>query len=154
MVLPTRNEGALIGRKVAALPDYVDHIVVVDDASADDTAERASVAALGRPDFSLVVHDARKGRRAALASGVQRASQGRPDLIVTTGDRRAEPLELADLLDALLASDRTRLRAAGGTTAIRREALEDRRRRGLRGLWSDYVLRHRVRKAGPATEIA
>ena len=34
------NEATQIGQVLKTIPDYVDHVVVVDDASTDDTAER------------------------------------------------------------------------------------------------------------------
>ncbi len=39
VVAPAYNEETLIGRIIETMLDYVDHIVVVDDASQDGTAE-------------------------------------------------------------------------------------------------------------------
>ena len=37
IVVPAHNEERLIARTVATMPDFVDHIIVVDDASSDGT---------------------------------------------------------------------------------------------------------------------
>jgi len=39
VVVPAYNEESLIGRVIETLPEWVDHIIVVDDASRDGTAE-------------------------------------------------------------------------------------------------------------------
>lgn len=107
VVIPAHNEETLIGRTVSTLPDFVDHVVVVDDGSSDRTAERASVAAIARPDFSLVVHPENRGVGAAIASGYRRALQLRADLAVVVGaDAQMDPTDMAPLLDALISSDR------------------------------------------------
>ncbi len=106
VVVPALNEETLIGRTVATLPDFVDHVVVVDDGSTDRTAERASVAAIARPDFSLMIHPKNRGVGAAIASGYRRALQLRADLVVVVGaDAQMDPADMAPMLDALLASD-------------------------------------------------
>ncbi|MGH3472395.1 MAG: glycosyltransferase, partial [Nocardioidaceae bacterium] len=41
VVVPAHNEQRLISRVIETMPDFVDHIVVVDDASTDDTGHAA-----------------------------------------------------------------------------------------------------------------
>ena len=38
VVIPAYNEELLIAKVIHSMPDFVDHIVVVDDCSTDDTA--------------------------------------------------------------------------------------------------------------------
>ena len=39
VVVPAYNEEKLIGKVLKTIPDFIDHIVVVDDASTDQTGE-------------------------------------------------------------------------------------------------------------------
>ena len=41
VLIPAYNEGSQISRVLDSVPDYVDQIVVIDDASTDDTAAEA-----------------------------------------------------------------------------------------------------------------
>ena len=38
VVVPAYNEAGKIARTIRSIPGFVDHVLVVDDASADDTA--------------------------------------------------------------------------------------------------------------------
>ena len=44
VVVPAYREQRLIGRTLRGVPDYVDHVVVVDDGSPDQTSEAARAA--------------------------------------------------------------------------------------------------------------
>jgi len=39
VVVPAHNEELLIGRVIDTMPDFVDHIIIVDDTSTDQTVE-------------------------------------------------------------------------------------------------------------------
>ena len=41
VVVPAKNERARIARVVTTLPSWVDRVIVIDDASTDDTAAQA-----------------------------------------------------------------------------------------------------------------
>ena len=41
VVIPALNEAAAIGRVIAEIPDWVDHIVVADNGSSDGTGDVA-----------------------------------------------------------------------------------------------------------------
>jgi glycosyltransferase involved in cell wall biosynthesis len=44
VVVPAYDEEALVGSTVEGIPDFVDRIIVVDDGSKDETADRAQTA--------------------------------------------------------------------------------------------------------------
>ncbi len=100
VVVPAFEEAPRIGRVVGTLPDFVDHAVVVDDASSDGTAEAARA---GRdPRVVVVRHEANRGVGAAIATGYRRALsiQGGPRdaFVVMAGDGQMDPDDLPGLV--------------------------------------------------------
>jgi len=90
VVIAAYNEAKVIARVVGevALRGY--HVVVVDDGSADDTADRAASAA------AVVRHPVNLGQGAALQTGIDYALQQGADAIVTfdaDGQHRATDIE-------------------------------------------------------------
>jgi glycosyltransferase involved in cell wall biosynthesis len=97
VVVPAFNEEALVGATVAGIPSFVDRIVVVDDASADATAER--VRALADSRVELVTHERNLGVGAAIVTGYRRALAQRVDVTaVMAGDNQMDPEELEGLV--------------------------------------------------------
>ena len=72
VVIPALNEEPAIGQVIAAIPAWIDRIVVVDNASTDRTAEVA------RQAGALVVHEPQRGYGAACLAGI---AQAREDLL-------------------------------------------------------------------------
>ena len=54
VVIPAFNERHKIAGTVATVPDFADPIIVIDDASLDDTSRQAELAALGRGEPARV----------------------------------------------------------------------------------------------------
>ena len=99
VVVPAFNESQAIGTTIATMPAIVDHVIVVDDASRDDTAERARAA---RPDVELIRHPANRGVGAAIATGYRRALELAADVaVVMAGDGQMDPSDLPALLDPI-----------------------------------------------------
>lgn len=99
VVLPAYNEARAIGAAVATIPDFVDSVIVVDDASADATADRARDAGAGRAGFEVVRHAANKGVGAAIVTGYRRGvAVGADALAVMAGDGQMDPADLPALL--------------------------------------------------------
>jgi glycosyltransferase involved in cell wall biosynthesis len=80
IIICTRNAALRIGQLVSALCRQIPgpktaHIVLVDNASCDDTADRAFSAALsaGKPDLLTVVSEKNPGKTHALNAGLERA---------------------------------------------------------------------------------
>ncbi|MDX2287329.1 MAG: glycosyltransferase family 2 protein [Hyphomicrobiaceae bacterium] len=97
VVIPARNEEAAIGTVVAAIPSWVDRVIVVDNGSTDATAERA------RGAGATVVTEPEPGYGAACLAGI--AALGDVDILVfCDGDAADHPEDMADLVDPILAS--------------------------------------------------
>ena len=101
VVVPAFNESQAIGDTVATMPALVDHVVVVDDASLDDTADRARAA---RADVEVLRHATNRGVGAAIATGYRRALELGADVaVVMAGDGQMDPGDLPALLDPIAA---------------------------------------------------
>ncbi|HYC78878.1 MAG TPA: glycosyltransferase family 2 protein, partial [Planctomycetota bacterium] len=102
-VVPAFDEERLIARTLAGVPDFVDRVVVVDDASRDATAARARAA--GGARTQVVRRTENGGVGAAIVDGYRAflAAGGAPGdaCVVMAGDAQMDPADLPALLDAL-----------------------------------------------------
>jgi glycosyltransferase involved in cell wall biosynthesis len=80
VILPAHNEAAHIGDVVAGLPRWVQHVIVVDDRSTDDTC--AVVEGLGDSRVTLVKHETNTGVGGAMVSGYKRGIELGCDILV------------------------------------------------------------------------
>jgi glycosyltransferase involved in cell wall biosynthesis len=97
-IVPAYNEDEMITSVIETMPEYVDHIVVVDDGSPDDTS--AAALRIGDPRVTLVRHDVNRGVGAAIVTGHQTAIGLNSDVnVVMAGDAQMDPAYLPDLLD-------------------------------------------------------
>ncbi len=104
VVVPAHDEARLIARTIETIPHYVDHVVVVDDASTDGTAGR--VEALCDPRVELVCHLENRGVGAAIASGYRRAfAAGAHVAAVMAGDGQMDPRDLEALITPVLSGE-------------------------------------------------
>jgi len=95
VVVPAFDEEALVGSTVAEIPAFVDRIIVVDDASKDATAERASAA---NPRVEVIRHERNRGVGAAIVTGYKRAAEERIDVTcVMAADGQMDPGDLEQL---------------------------------------------------------
>lgn len=94
VIVPAYNESRLIGRVITTMPDFVDQVVVIDDASTDGTAEVARAAdEQGRVD--LLIHDENRGLGQSLIDGYRRAQELGCDVVaVMAGDAQMAPDDL------------------------------------------------------------
>lgn len=101
VVVPAHNEERFIAQVILTMPRFVDHIIVVDDASQDSTA--AVVAAATADPRVLVLRTPRKlGVGGAMQLGYQKALELDVDLIAKMdGDGQMPPEHLSSLLDAI-----------------------------------------------------
>ena len=109
LVLPCRDEAVALPALLASVPQNFD-VIVVDNGSADDTADVAE--RLG----ATVVHESQPGYGAAIHSGLLAS---KADYVaVIDGDGSMDPRELEPLLDAVASGAVTM--AAGRRRPVRR----------------------------------
>jgi glycosyltransferase involved in cell wall biosynthesis len=93
VVVPAYNEERLIVETLAGIPVFVDRVLVVDDRSRDETAQRARET--GDPRVEVIVHGENGGVGAAIVTGYKRARDERMDVTaVMAGDNQMDPAEL------------------------------------------------------------
>src|SRR4051812_10963322 len=104
VVVPAFNEERLIARTLRTLPSFVCHVVVVDGASSDRTAETAL--ALGDPRVEVIRHAHNRGVGAAITTGYRAAfARGADVCAVMAGDARMDPKDLSMLIAPVLRGD-------------------------------------------------
>lgn len=100
VVVPAYNEERQIGRVIETIPQYVDHIVVVDDCSTDQTFEKAKQYASKDCRTVLLRHDVNQGVGGAIASGYKWCRDQDVDVaVVMAGDGQMDPEDMPLLLD-------------------------------------------------------
>jgi glycosyltransferase involved in cell wall biosynthesis len=98
VVVPAYNEEKLLPAMIAGVPDFVDRIYVVDDASRDGTAESAR--RVGDSRVVVIEHERNRGVGAAIATGYKRAIAERIDVTcVMAADGQMDPEDLAHLVE-------------------------------------------------------
>ena len=92
VVVPAYDEEKLIGTTLGTIPDFVDKVYVVDDASRDGTAERARA---GGERVEVVAHEKNQGVGASIVTGYKRALADEIDVTaVMAGDNQMDPADL------------------------------------------------------------
>jgi len=98
VVVPAYDEEKLLPETVAGIPEFVDRIYVVDDASRDATAERARAAADER--FLVIEHERNRGVGAAIVTGYKQAIADRIDVTcVMAADNQMDPADLRAIVE-------------------------------------------------------
>lgn len=101
VVVPAFNEERLIESTIAAIPDFVDAIFVVDDASTDSTPNRLKQ--IVDPRMTVITHRSNTGVGGAVLDGHRAALEGGFDIsVVMAGDGQMPPEFLPELLRPII----------------------------------------------------
>jgi len=107
IVIPAYNEEKQIGTVVSNIPEWVDYIVIVNDASTDKTGWVVRQLQVLDARIVLIEHEINAGCGGSLASGYLWARKKGCDIAVRMdGDGQMDPEELTHLLDPVV-EDRT-----------------------------------------------
>jgi glycosyltransferase involved in cell wall biosynthesis len=103
VIVPAYNEEKLIGKVLRTVPDFIDRIVVVDDASSDRTGEVVNAC---REEDSRIIHlrhASNEGVGGAIATGYKWARDHEISIsVVMAGDAQMDPGDLPKLLDPVV----------------------------------------------------
>ncbi len=100
-VIPSYNEAAFIKGVVSAIPETVNYIIVVNDASTDETHE--ILKEIADPRLILIEHEENRGVGAAVVSGYTKALELGADITVKfDGDGQMNAAEINRLIAPIL----------------------------------------------------
>ena len=106
VVVPAYNEEKLIRKVLETTPVFVDHIVVVDDASSDGTGEVVQTRQAKDPRVIYLRHPSNEGVGAAITTGYKWSRDRKVDVtVVMAGDGQMNPDDLPRLLDPIVAGE-------------------------------------------------
>jgi glycosyltransferase involved in cell wall biosynthesis len=101
VVVPAFNEARWIAETVESMPAFVDHVIVVDDASSDTTSAIARAA--GDARTAVIRHAENRGVGAAIITGYRSARALGADVIaVMAGDGQMDPIDLPAIVKPIL----------------------------------------------------
>jgi glycosyltransferase involved in cell wall biosynthesis len=103
VVVPAYNESSQIGNVIETMPDFVDRIVIVDDASQDDTAAIIQKYQKDHHHVELIRHPENQGVGGTIATGYEWARDNGYDVTaVMAGDGQMDPLELEKIITPIV----------------------------------------------------
>jgi glycosyltransferase involved in cell wall biosynthesis len=103
VVIPAYNEEKLIGRVIETMPKYVDHIVVVNDCSTDNTLQVLEKYQKPKTKLVIINHEKNQGVGGATATGYKWARDHDVDVaVVMNGDAQMDPNDLPNLLEPVV----------------------------------------------------
>lgn len=100
VVVPAYNEETLIGKTLTSIPDFVDGIIVVDDASSDNTAQIVKKLAKENKLIHLIEHEVNEGVGGAIATGYMKARDLKIDVtVIMAGDAQMDPKDFIHIIE-------------------------------------------------------
>jgi glycosyltransferase involved in cell wall biosynthesis len=102
VVVPAYNEEKLIARTLETIPELVDRIIVVDDASTDRTAEIVREIACEDSRVCLSEHGVNQGVGGTIVTGYKQARGMAMDVtVVMAGDAQMDPKDLDHIVEPI-----------------------------------------------------
>lgn len=99
VVVPAYNEEGLIRRTLSTIPEFVDRIIVVDDASSDATPRIVEEIRERDDRVVHIHHDRNQGVGGAIITGYKQAAQMEIDVTaVMAGDGQMDPEDLLEVI--------------------------------------------------------
>lgn len=103
VVVPAYNEEEFIESVINNMPDFVDKIYVVDDASSDNTSNVVANIAGQNGKLLVINHEKNKGVGAAIVTGYKQFMTEDMDIaVVMAGDNQMDPAHLPKLLTPII----------------------------------------------------
>ncbi|MEG3586800.1 MAG: glycosyltransferase family 2 protein [Actinomycetota bacterium] len=103
VVVPAYNEEELIQTMLSGIPDFIDHITVIDDSSVDATNSLVVAAAAKDHRIKLLTHKQNMGLGQSLIDGYLASLETDADItVVMAGDNQMDPDDLPTLLNTLI----------------------------------------------------
>jgi len=100
VVVPAYNEEKLIDQTLNSIPPLVDKIIVVDDASTDNTAQIVKKKAKEDQRICFLEHEVNEGVGGAIATGYMKARDLKMDVtVVMAGDAQMDPRDLIHIIE-------------------------------------------------------
>ena len=101
VVIPAYNEETLLSRVITIIPKFVDFLVIIDDASSDNTREVSFNYKKIEPDRIVIIHHEKNtGVGGSIADGYEWCRDNDIDFAaVMAGDAQMDPSELKDLIE-------------------------------------------------------
>jgi len=103
VVVPAHNEEKLIAQTINAMPDFIDNIIIVDDASTDRTSPIVRDIAITNNKIILISHEKNRGVGGAISTGYIWCRDHDVDIaVVMAGDGQMDPADLPALLEPMV----------------------------------------------------
>lgn len=103
VVIPCYNEESQITGVISSLPEYIDHIYVVDDKSTDNSVEVIESLSQSSDKLTLIKHDANRGNGASRITGLKKCLDSKADVVcLLDGDGQMDINSLRDLIQPVL----------------------------------------------------
>jgi len=99
VIVPAYNEEKLIGKVISTMPEFVDKIIVINDASNDRTKSIVQEFMKEENNILLLNHESNEGLGKSLIDGYLKSLELEVDIVaVMAGDAQMDPMDLPNVL--------------------------------------------------------